>query len=153
MKCVVELSEAEEKTLQQMSLNHQHRDMRIRAAGVMMLGRKIKLTEVAAQLSVSGQSVYNWARAWRESGICGLLVGHKGGRPRSLSEAMIATAIEAASVELMTLRQIAQRVEEAHGVQFPCRLDTLSTALKRAGFSYKRGRYSLKKSVAPRSSP
>ena len=61
MKCVVELSEAEEKTLQQMSLNHQHRDMRIRAAGVMMLGRKIKLTEVAAQLSVSGQSVYNWA--------------------------------------------------------------------------------------------
>jgi hypothetical protein len=61
MKCVVELSEAEDKTLQQMSLNHQHRDMRIRAAGVMMLGRKIKLTEVALQLAVSGQSVYNWA--------------------------------------------------------------------------------------------
>ena len=59
MMCVVELSEAEEKTLQQMSLNHQHRDMRIRAAGVMLLGRKIKLTEVAAQLGVSRQSVYN----------------------------------------------------------------------------------------------
>ena len=153
MKCVVDLSEAEEKTLQQMSLNHQHRDVRIRAAGVMMLGRKIKLTEVAAQLGVSGQSVYNWAHAWRESGIFGLLVGHKGGRPRSLSEAMIATAVEAASAELMTLRQIAQRVEEAHGVPFPCRLDTLSTALKRAGFSYKRGRYSLKKNATQRSSP
>ena len=61
MKCVVELSDAEDKTLHQMSLNHQHRDMRIRAAGVMMLGRKIKLTEVALQLGVSGQSVYNWA--------------------------------------------------------------------------------------------
>jgi transposase len=145
MKCVVELSEAEDKTLHQMSLNHQHRDMRIRAAGVMMLGRKIKLTEVALQLGASGQSLYNWAHAWHESGICGLLVGHKGGRPRSLSEAMIATAIEAASAESMTLKQIAQRVEEAHGVPFPCRLDTLSSTLKRADFSYKRGRYSLKK--------
>ncbi|MGP8431796.1 helix-turn-helix domain-containing protein [Paraburkholderia fungorum] len=133
MKCIVELSEAEEKTLHQMSLNHQHRDMRIRAAGVMLLGRKIKLTEVAAQLSVSGQSAYNWAHAWRKSSICGLLVGHKGGRPSSLSEAMIATVIEAASAELMTLRQIAQRIEEVHGVPFSCRLDTLSTALKRAG--------------------
>jgi transposase len=152
MKCVVELSEAEDKTLHQMSLNHEHRDMRIRAAGVMMLGRKIKLTEVASQLGVSGQSVCNWAHAWRESGICGLLGGHKGGRPQALSEAMIATAIEAASAELMTLRQIAQRVEETHGVPFPCHLDTLSITLRRAGFSYRRGRYSLKKNVTPRSS-
>ncbi len=153
MKCVVELSEAEDKTLQQMSLNHPHRDIRIRAAGVLMLGRKIKLTEVAKQLEVSGQSVYNWAHTWRESGVCGLLVGHKGGRSCALSEAMIATAIEAANAELMTLKKIAQRVEEVHGVPFPCRLDTLSSTLKRAGFSYKRGRYSLKKSVTPKSSP
>ena len=61
------------------------------------------------------------------------------------AEAMIATAIEAASAESMTLKQIAQRIEEVHGVPFPCRLETLSVALKRAKFSYKRGRYSLKK--------
>src|SRR5258708_39815376 len=114
MKCIVELSKSEEKTLQQMSLNHKHRNMRIRAAGVMMLGGKIKLTEVAAQLSVSGQPVYNWAHAWRQSGICRLLVGHKGGRPRSLSEAMIATALRTATAELITLRQISPRIEEAY---------------------------------------
>ncbi|WP_176079029.1 hypothetical protein [Paraburkholderia tuberum] len=30
MKCVVELSEAEEMTLQQLSINHMHRDTRTR---------------------------------------------------------------------------------------------------------------------------
>ncbi|WP_408515421.1 helix-turn-helix domain-containing protein [Paraburkholderia sediminicola] len=105
MKCVIDLSEAEDKTLHRMSLNHQHRDMRIRAAGVMMLGRKIKPTEIALQLGVSGQSDYNWAHAWRESGIGGLLVDHKGGRPRSLSEATIATAIEVACNEFKLVCQ------------------------------------------------
>jgi transposase len=89
---------------------------------------------------------------WRDSGVCGLMGGHNGGRPFALSEAMVTTAIEAAAAESMTLRRIAQRVEEVHGVPFPCHLDTLSIALKRAGFSYKRGRYSLKKNVTPRSS-
>jgi transposase len=145
MKCVVELTEAEDTNLQQLSVNHKHRDMRTRATGVMLLGRKVKLTAIASKLGVSGQSVYNWAHAWHDKGVCGLLVGHKGGRPLALSDAMIATAIEAARAESMTLKQIAQHVEDVHGVPFPCCLDTLSAALKRAGFSYKRGRYSLKK--------
>jgi transposase len=66
---------------------------------------------------------------------------------------LIATTIEAARAESMTLKQIAQHIEDVHGVPFPCRLDTLSAALKRAGFSYKRGRYSLKKSATNRSFP
>jgi transposase len=61
---------------------------------------------------------------------------------------LIATAIEAARTESMTLKQIALRIEEVHGQPLPCRLETLSVALKRAGFSYKRGRYSLKKKSA-----
>ena len=66
--------------------------------------------------------------AWNDKG----LTGHKGGRPRALSEAMIATAIEAASAESMTLKQIAQRIEEVHGLPFPCRLETLSVALRQS---------------------
>jgi transposase len=150
MKCLVELTEAEDKTLHQLSLNHHYRDTRIRAAGVLQLGRKVKLTEVSEMLGVSGQSVYNWAHAWRKNGLCGLLIGHKGGRPRALSDVMIATAVEAARAESMTLKQIAQRIEAAHGQSLPCRLDTLSAALKRTGFSYKRGRYTLKKNEIPR---
>ena len=67
MKRAVKLTEEEDLTLQQLSVNHKHRDIRTRAAGIMLLG----------------------------SGISPL--------------------------------------------------DTLGAALKRAGFSYKRGRYSLKK--------
>jgi hypothetical protein len=66
---------------------------------------------------------------------------------------MIATAVEAARAESMTLRQIALRIEEVHGQPLPCRLETLSVALRHEGFSYKRGRYSLKKSAMSRSSP
>ncbi|MPW15999.1 helix-turn-helix domain-containing protein, partial [Paraburkholderia sp. CNPSo 3157] len=76
MKCVVELSEAEKITLQQLSINHKHRDIRTRAAGLLMLGRKIKPKAIAEQLGVSGQSVYNWSHAWRDSGVCGLTGGH-----------------------------------------------------------------------------
>lgn len=39
-RCVVELSEAEEVTLQQLSINQRRRDTRTRAAGVLMLGRE-----------------------------------------------------------------------------------------------------------------
>lgn len=145
MKCVVELSKDEEMTLERESINHIHRDIRTRAAGILLLGRKVKVTEIVARLGVSDQSLYNWAYDWRERGLHCLDAGHKGGRPRVLSDAMIATAIEAAQSESRTLKQIAQRIEEVHGIPFPCGLDTLAKALKRAGFSYKRGRYSLKK--------
>lgn len=152
MKCVVELSEAEDQTLQQLSVNHKHRDVRTRAAGVLLLGHGFKLTEIALKLGVSGQSVYNWAHAWREHGVCGLLIGHKGGRPRALSEAMLATAMEVASTESMTLGQIARRLEVVHAEPMPCALETLSVALRRKGFSFKRNRFSLKKSATKKTS-
>lgn len=37
MKCVVVLTEAEEATLQQLSINHPYQDMRARAAALLML--------------------------------------------------------------------------------------------------------------------
>ncbi|WP_425468154.1 helix-turn-helix domain-containing protein [Paraburkholderia guartelaensis] len=49
-----------------MSINHRHRDMRTRAAGLLMLGLGLKARAIASQLGVSGQSVYNWLHAWRE---------------------------------------------------------------------------------------
>ncbi|KAE8758434.1 helix-turn-helix domain-containing protein [Paraburkholderia madseniana] len=150
-RCVVELSEAEEVTLQQLSINHRHRDMRTRAAGVLMLGRGFKPKAIAAQLDVSGQTVYNWFHAWRENGVCGLMGGHNGGRAPSLSDGMVATALEVARAEPLTLAQIAQRVQDVRGETLPCRIETLGEVLKRAGFSFKRNRYTLKKSATKRS--
>ncbi|RKT10483.1 hypothetical protein B0G69_7893 [Paraburkholderia sp. RAU2J] len=60
MKCVVELSEAEEMTLQQLSINHMHRNTRTRAAALSLLGHRTKRKLTAEQLRVSGQSVCDW---------------------------------------------------------------------------------------------
>ncbi|WP_081895033.1 hypothetical protein [Burkholderia paludis] len=37
MECIVVLTEAEEQTLQQLSINHPYQDMRMRAAALLML--------------------------------------------------------------------------------------------------------------------
>jgi transposase len=152
MKLQVELTETEKSTLQQLSRKHSYQDFRMRGLGLLLLSDGRRIYDIAQELEVSAKSVYNWAHAWQDKGLCGLLVGHKGGRPRALSDAMIATAVESARGELMTLKQIAKCIEAVHGEPLPCRLETLSVALKHAGFSYKRGRYSLKKNETTRSS-
>jgi transposase len=70
-------------------------------------GREIKPKIIAKQLGVSGQSVDNWAHAWRD----GCVGGHNGG-PGVLSEAMVATPLKIARVEALTLGSIAPRVQE-----------------------------------------
>ena len=152
MKLKVELTQAEKRTLQQLSRKHFYQDFRTRGLGLLLLGDGRRPCDIAEELEVSARSLYNWAHAWQDKGLCGLLVGHKGGRPRALSDAMIATAVAAARSQSMTLKQIAQYIKAVHGEPLPCRLETLSVALKHAGFSYKRGRYSLKKNETSRSS-
>ena len=78
--------------------------------------------------------------------------GHNGGRPRALSDDEVAVALEVARAEPLTLAQIARRVEESQGQPLPCKVETLGEALKRAGFTFKRNRFSLKKSATNRSS-
>ncbi|WP_316154023.1 helix-turn-helix domain-containing protein [Cupriavidus sp. BIC8F] len=153
MKCTIELNDVEKRTLQELALRHPYEDFRVRGQGLLLLGAGQRVHEIAKQLNVSKKTVYNWTNAWREKGLCGLLNGHKGGRPHSLCEDMVATAVAAARAQSMTLKQIAQCIEAAHGMPLPCRLETLAGALKRAGFSYKRGRYALKKNATNRSLP
>ncbi|WP_157637575.1 helix-turn-helix domain-containing protein [Burkholderia ubonensis] len=144
MKCELMLAEVERLTLGQLGVNHRHRDIRTRAAVLLLLSSGVSAPKAAERLGVSVQPPYNWVRAWRVGGIAGLLGGHGGGRLRSLSEAMLTTAIQTARSESLTLAQIAQRVEVAHG-KLPCRIETLGVALKREGFTFKRNRFSLKK--------
>ncbi|CAB3774256.1 hypothetical protein LMG29542_07672 [Paraburkholderia humisilvae] len=153
MRCVVALNALEELTLQQMSINHRHRDTRARAAGLLMLGRGLKPRAIAAQLGVSGQSVYNWSHAWRARGICGLMGAHNGGRHALLTEAQITVALEIARAEPLSLGGIAQRMQVALNGPLPCKVETLGEALKRNGFSFKRNRYTLKKSATKKHSP
>uniref|UniRef100_UPI003F797EBA helix-turn-helix domain-containing protein n=1 Tax=Chromobacterium amazonense TaxID=1382803 RepID=UPI003F797EBA len=64
MKCTVQLTEAERLTLQQLALNHRHRDIRTRATGMLFLARGLKPKEIATEIGVSHQSLYNWSKAW-----------------------------------------------------------------------------------------
>ena len=147
MKIKLILSESESETLLNLSMNHGWRDVRVRGAGLLRLGTGAHPDVIANELGISHQSIYNWRHAWEERGLVGLTGGHRGGRPPSLSAALIATAVDVASKEALTLKRISQRIEAIHQCAFPCSLDTLGAALKAQGFSFKRTRWSLKKNA------
>jgi hypothetical protein len=56
MKGVLKLSEAEKLALKQLSLNHRHRDIRTRSAGLVLLVNGWTAPKAAARLGVSVQS-------------------------------------------------------------------------------------------------
>nr|WP_232447053.1 hypothetical protein [Burkholderia ubonensis] len=66
---------------------------------------------------------------------------------------MVDAATQIAQTEPLTLGQIAQRLEATFNEPLPCRLETLSAALKRKDFSFKRNRYALKKGATKKPSP
>jgi hypothetical protein len=80
MECGVELTEAEKKTLRQLSRRHPHQDFRTRGLGLLELARGRRVNEIAVELEVRDKWLYKWAHAWSDKGLCGLSVGHKGRR-------------------------------------------------------------------------
>lgn len=138
------LTEPERITLLHLSLNHPHRDIRTKGCGLLMLSRGIGPRQISAELGCSWRVTYDWFHAWEQSGIVGLPGGHQGGRYPAMSPEMITTAVEVATSESLSLARIAQRVEVVHG-PLPCSLSTLAKTLKKQGMTYKRARYSLKK--------
>lgn len=82
MKCELMLSEVEKLTLEQLSVNHRHCDIRTRAAVLVLMGNGLSAPKAAQRLGVNVQSPYNWVRTWQAEGIVGLLGGHGGGHCR-----------------------------------------------------------------------
>ncbi|MGL4995890.1 MAG: helix-turn-helix domain-containing protein, partial [Deefgea sp.] len=113
--------------------------------GILALADGLSPTAAAAQIGVSKQSLYNWQRAWEKIGLFGLIIGHKGGRPFALSQEWIDAACKIATTESLSLSGLAKHLEIEMGAALPCTLETLGNTLKASGFSYKRARYSLKK--------
>lgn len=150
MRCELRLAEVEKLTLEQLALNHRHRDIRTRATGLVLLSSGLTAPKVAARLGVTVQSPYDWVMAWRERGVVGLLTGHGGGRLRALPDTMVAAAIQIATTEPLALARIAQCLEATVNEPLPCRIETLGMALKREGRSFKRNRYALKKKARRR---
>jgi transposase len=100
---------------------------------------------VAAVLQKTPQSVYNWAKWWREDGLAGILNGNKGGAPVKLTAEMLNTAGEFAAKSPLTLAMIKRHVQEQHSDAPDFSLFRLSAGLRKRGFNFKRTRLSLKK--------
>lgn len=143
------LTEPERITLQQLSLNHPHRDIRTKGYGLLLLARKFTPQQIADEIGCSWRVTYDWFHAWEQSGIVGLLGGHQEGRYPAMSPEMITTAVEVATSE--SLSRIAQRVEEIHG-PLPCSLSTLAKTLKKIGYDLQEDSLFFKKNaIAKRS--
>ena len=152
-KLMAPLTAVELLTLQEMGRHHRHGEFRFRARGLISIDAQQSPKVVAEVLGVSEQSVYNWVKWWRRSGLAGLLDGRGGGRPVKLTEELVASAVEIARSEPLTLDGIRQRVRERHPDAPEFSVDRLSARLKEKGLSYKRCRLSLKKSVMTPPSP
>ena len=140
------LSEVEVETLQEMASHHRHANFRRRALGVLALNDGRSGPAISGVLRVSVPQLYNWALAWRERGLMGMLSGHVGGAPRKLTAPLLQTAVQIACDDSLTLAKIAQRVKEQHPDAPSFSLSRLSVGLRSQGLSYKRNRLSLKKS-------
>ena len=108
------LSEVEVETLQEMASHHRHANFRRRALGVLALNDGRSGPAISGVLRVSVPQLYNWALAWRERGLMGMLSGQVGGAPRKLTAPLLQTAVQIACDDSLTLAKIAQRVKEQH---------------------------------------
>jgi transposase len=139
------LSAAEVETLQEMASHHRHADFRRRALGVLALNDGRSAPDICGVLRVCTPQLYNWARAWRERSLMGMLSGHEGGAPRKLTTPLLDTAEQIVRGDSLTLAKIAQRLQEQHPDAPSFSLDRLSVGLRARGLSFKRNRLALKK--------
>lgn len=137
---IAPLTDQQLLTLTEVGRRHRFGDFRFRARGVIALNARIKPRLIAQVLGVSEKSVYNWAKWWREEGFDGLFDGHKGGRPAILTAELVASAIDIASAESLTLASIKRRVLERHPQAPDFSLDRLAARLNEHRRPFKRGR-------------
>lgn len=133
--------------LKEAAAHHALMDVRDRARGVMALNAGHAPSTVAQILGVTARTVYNWAKWWNAQGLAGLLGGHNGGRPPTLTPAWVEAACEIAREEPLTLNGIKQRLRERHPDMPDVSADRLAVRLKERGLRFNRCRLSLKKSA------
>ncbi|HGG5995262.1 TPA: transposase [Salmonella enterica subsp. diarizonae serovar 61:r:z53] len=122
------LTEPERITLQQLSLNHPHRDIRTKGYGLLLLARRFTPQQIADEIGCSWRVTYDWFHAWEQSGIVGLIGGHQGGRYPAMSPEMTATAVEIACSESLSLARIAQLHRNRKLIYLPSLIHLLTLA-------------------------
>jgi transposase len=117
---------------------------RQRAQTLLLLDNNLATADVARTVGVHVRTVNTTRRDWFRIGHKSLLDAARSGAPRKITPEQITSLVLAASTEPLSARQLLAKHLAEGGA--PIHLNTLSTALKRSGMTWKRTRHSLKKS-------
>lgn len=141
---LLELSKDERRTLREMGIFHAHTRTRMRAQGILRLSQGLTLQKTADEFMVHLYSVEHWRQCWNKLGLAGLYEGRHTGRPKKWTpeqrQALGALAQSEGGTVVTLLRHVGQQQEQA-----PIGEHTAVRYLKEMNFTYKRYRYSLKK--------
>lgn len=145
------ISEDEQRTLREMGIFHPHPRSRMRAQGVLRLSQGLTLQQVADEFKVHLNSVEQWRHRWSSLGLVGLYEGRHTGRPRKWTAQQQQGFGELAQSDGGTISALLRRLEKRQDQELVSE-STAKRYLKDLNFSYKRYRYSLKKSTMNRPS-
>lgn len=140
------LSAEEQLTLREMGVFHSHPRARMRAQVVLRLSQGVTLQQTADEFLVHLNSVENWRQRWNKFGLVGLYEGRHSGRPRKWTEHQQAAFAELAQSEGGTVAALLRDLASRHEQEMVSEA-TAKRYLKNLNFSYKRYRYSLKKTL------
>jgi len=140
------LTEDEQRTLREMGVFHPHPRTRMRAQGVLRLSHGLTLQKTADEFGVHLNSVEQWRQRWERLGLAGLYEGRHTGRPRKWTPEQQRALGELVDSEGGTISALLREVEQ-NQEQVPISESTAKRYLKEMNFTYKRYRYSLKKSA------
>jgi transposase len=150
MKLLI-LNKEELRTLREMGIFHSHPRTRMRAQGIVRLSQGLTLQQTADEFMVHLNSVEQWRQRWNKYGLAGLYEGrHTGRRPKWTAQQQEVLRV-LADAEGGTVGALLRHMPPAEG-QAPISPSTAKRYLKEMNFSYKRYRYSLKKSGQKRPS-
>lgn len=147
MDSELEMTEAEQRELEQAAKYGHCWLLRRRAQAILLLGQGRTPAEVADILATRRESIYQWRIHWRQSGMAGLAEGHHTGRPNALDTEMQCYLEQLADAGTYSIRQLMALMQVRYP-GFGVHPSTLRRILRERGFRWKRTRYSLKKTPA-----
>jgi transposase len=123
---------------------------RERAQSILLLGAGWAVNEVAKHQSVRLYTIYERRQRWLEGGLASLPDQARCGAPAKLTAEHLAWVKGWATEEALTTPELLIKLKEVCGVVV--HRNTLSLALKKMNFVWKRTRHSLKKNETNRNS-
>lgn len=143
IKVTLTLTIQDRSKLQQIVARGENWRERERAQTILLLADGLSLAEAAEEIGIHVRTAGFTRLDWLARGFESLVDKSRSGAPRKISPEQLSKVIDAARSEPLTAKALlAKHVEEGGTL---VHLSTLTSALKAAGFVWKRTRHSLKK--------